>query len=158
MAIALKPCPMCRGSVELSKLEKVAGESGPLTITAHGMPVLKCAKGHASPVHADFLIWLIGELRERQAALPAGEDKGMLFKKHFCACGKELPAQAAGPQAFPYELAFDGAPAFRIELEAPVFQCAGCGKRQLRSAGEVRKALSHAMVGICDRAGFPHSG
>ena len=48
--------------------------------------------------------------------------------------------------------------ALSVEFEAPVYQCAACGKRQLRSAAEIRKALSHAMVGICDRAGFPHSG
>lgn len=158
MAIALRPCAMCRGVVELKSVEKVAGEAGTLTLTAYGMPALKCAKGHAAPVHRDFLLWLMAELRQRLAALPAGEEKGLVFKKHFCACGKELPAQSGTRQAFPMDLAYEGAPAFKVELEAPVYACPGCGKTQLHSAAEVRKALSHAMVGICDRAGFPHSG
>ena len=118
MAIALRPCAMCGGAVELVKIAKVAGEADPPTLTAHGMPALKCAKGHARPVHPDFLLWLLGEVRERQGGLHAGEGKGLVFKKYFCECGKE----------------------------------------QLRSLSEVRKLLSLAMVGICDRAGFPHSG
>ena len=158
MAIALRPCAMCRGAVQLTAIDKVVGESGAVTLTAEGMPALKCAKGHAAPVHGDFLLWLMAQLRENLAGLPAGEEKGLLFKKHFCACGKELPAKSVARQAFPFQLAYEGAPAFKVELEAPVYPCPGCGKSQLHSAGELRKALSHAMVGICDRAGFPHSG
>ena len=158
MAIALRPCAMCRGAVELVKIAKVAGEADPLTLTAHGMPALKCAKGHARPVHPDFLLWLLGELREREAGLPAGEGKGLVFKKYFCECGKGLPAKPEKRRAFPFDLGYPDAPAFQVELEAPLYKCPGCGKEQLRSLSEVRKLLSLAMVGICDRAGFPHSG
>ena len=158
MAIALKNCATCRGKLELASIEKVAGESGPLKMTVYGMPAGKCAKGHAAPVHQDFLLWLLQESRQRLGAvLPAAEAKGMLFKKYLCSCGKELPGIPEKTQAFPSELAYEGAPAFRIEFEVPVYTC-GCGKTQLRSLEELRKRFADAMVDICDRAGFPHSG
>ncbi len=159
MAIALKSCAMCRGKLELASIEKVFAENGPLKMTLHGMPAAKCAKGHAAPVHQDFLLWLLRETRERLASvLPAAEAKGMLFKKYLCACGGELPGAAEQRQQFGFDLAFEDAPAFRIELEMPVYKCGGCGKAQLRSLDEQRKAAANAMVDVCDRAGFPHSG
>jgi hypothetical protein len=158
MAIKLRPCAMCRGAVTLQKIDKVAGESGPLGIVVEGMPALKCGKGHAGPVHPDFLLWLMGELRQREAGLPAGEEKGLVFKKYLCACGKELPAKPERRQAWPFELAYPDAPGFKATLEMPLYKCPGCGKEQLRSQGEARKSLSLAMVAVCDRAGFPHSG
>lgn len=158
MAIALKQCPMCRGSLELKSMDKVSGEHAPLTITVLGMPAGVCANGHASPVHRDFLIWLIHQLRERRAQIPAAEEKGMLFKKAFCACGAELPAGPGERRTFGYDLVFEGAPGFKVEMEMPMHQCAKCGKEQLRSAKAVAAAASHAMVGVCDAAKFPHSG
>ncbi len=158
MAIALKNCAMCRGKLELASIEKVSGESGPLKMTVYGMPAGKCAKGHAAPVHQDFLLWLLQEARGRLGAvLPAAEAKGMLFKTYLCSCGKELPAKPENTQTFPSELAYEGAPAFKVEFEVPVYKC-GCGKAQLRSLEELRKGFANAMVDICDRAGFPHSG
>lgn len=159
MAIALKPCNTCRGATTLSQLEKVAGEGGELKVTVLGMPALKCAKGHAGPVHPDFLLWLLGELKQREATLPGGEEKGLLmFKKYLCACGRELPAQAAARRSFDFELAYPDAAPFRAGFEAPVYACPGCGSEQLRSRAEAKKQVSLAMVQICDRAGFPHSG
>jgi hypothetical protein len=159
MAIALKSCAMCRGQLELSSIEKVSAENDPLKVTILGMPAAKCAKGHAAPVNRDFLLWLLRELRERLAsALPAAQARGMLFRKYLCACGRELPGKPQQRQAFQIDMAFEGAPAFKAELEMPVYQCGGCGKAQLRSHDELRKAAANAMVDICDRAGFPHSG
>lgn len=158
MAIRLRPCAACREPVTLQKIDRVAGESGPLGLVVEGMPALKCARGHAGPVHGDFLLWLMGELRQRESGLPAGEEKGLLFKKHLCACGKELPGKPERRQSWRFELAYPDAPGFTATLEMPLYQCAACGKEQLRSQGEARKALSHAMVDVCDRAGFPHSG
>ena len=157
MAIALKTCGMCRGATQLVSVDSVAGDSGPLKITVRGMPALKCAKGHAAPVHQDFLLWLLQETRERQASVPAAEAKGMLFKKYHCSCGKELPGGAGERRTFAFDLAYEGAPGFKVDLEMPVYKC-GCGKEQLRSLDEVRKGVSNAMVDVCDRAGFPHSG
>lgn len=158
MAIALKSCPMCRGSLELKSIDKVSGEHVPLTITVLGMPAGVCAKGHASPVHPDFLIWLIHELRERRQQIPAVEEKGMLFKKAFCACGAEIPAGAGERRTFGYDLAFEDAPGFKVELEMPMHKCGKCGREQLRSAKAIGAAATHAMVGVCDAAKFPHSG
>jgi hypothetical protein len=158
MAIRLRPCGMCRGAVTLRKIDTVAGESGPLGIAVQGMPALKCDKGHAGPVHPDFLLWLMGELRRREAGLPAGEEKGLVFKKYLCACGKELPAKPERRESWPFELAYPETAPFQVTLEMPLYKCAGCAKEQLRSQGEARKALSHAMVEVCDRSGFPHSG
>jgi hypothetical protein len=158
MAITLKSCPMCRGAMELKALDKVKGTHDPLVITIHGMPAGVCAKGHASPVHPDFLLWLIQELRERRAAIPAAEEKGLVFKKAFCACGAEIPAGAGKRRGFDYELAFEGAPGFKATLEMPMHKCVKCGKEQLRSAKSVAAAASHAMVEVCDAAKFPHSG
>jgi len=158
MAIALKNCAMCRGKLELASIEKVSGESGPLKLAVYGMPAGKCAKGHAAPVHQDFLLWLLHESRDRLGAvLPAAEAKGMLFKKYLCSCGQELPGKPEKRQAFPSELQYEDAPAFKVEFEVPVYRC-GCGKAQLRSLDELRKGLADAMVDVCDRAGFPHSG
>ncbi len=157
MAIAQKACAMCRGATELVSIESVVGEEGPLKMTVQGMPALKCAKGHAVPVHRDFLLWLLHELRERQGSLAAAQAKGMLFKKYHCGCGRELPGKAGERRALPFELAYEGAPAFRVELEMPLYKCE-CGKEQLRSLDEMRKATSNAMMAVCDRAGFPHSG
>jgi hypothetical protein len=159
MAIALKNCMMCRGKLELANIEKLSAENGPLKMTIHGMPAGKCAKGHAAPVHQDFLLWLLQSARERLGSvLPAAQAKGMLFKKYLCECGKELSAGAGQRQGFAFDLAFEDAPAFKVELEMPVYKCEGCGKSLLRSLDELRKAVSSSMVGICDRAGFPHSG
>jgi hypothetical protein len=159
MAIALKSCAMCRGTLELTSIEKVSAENGPLKMTIHGMPAGKCAKGHAAPVHQDFLLWLLQGVRERLGSvLPAAEAKGLLFKKYLCACGKELAAGAGQRQGFTFDLAYEGAPAFKVELEMPVFKCEGCGKSLLRSLDDLRKAVANGMMDVCDRAGFPHSG
>lgn len=82
----------------------------------------------------------------------------MLFKKAFCACGAEIPAGPGERKTFGYDLVFEGAPGFRVELEMPIHKCPACGKEQLRSAKAVAAAASHAMVGVCDAAKFPHSG
>jgi hypothetical protein len=157
MAIALRSCAMCRESTKLTSVAAVAGESGHLKITVLGMPALKCANGHASPVHRDFLLWLLQQTRERQASVAAGEAKGLLFKKYFCSCGRELPGGAGEPRSFAYDLAYEDVPGFKVELQMPIYKC-GCGKEQLRSLDEMRKCIATAMVDVCDRAGFPHSG
>ena len=159
MAIALKNCAVCGGKLGLESIEKVSAENGPLKITVYGMPAVKCAKGHAAPVHRDFLLWLLQGIRDRLGSvLPAAEAKGMLFKKYLCSCGKELPGTTGPQQAFPFDFSYEDSPGFKVELEMPVFKCEGCGKAQLRSMDELRKTTANSMMDICDRAGFPHSG
>jgi hypothetical protein len=157
MAIKLKHCMKCREATKLESIDSVEGESGKLRMTVVDMPALKCASGHANPVHQDFLLWLLQEARQRQAGVPAADAKGLLFKKYSCSCGKELPAGAGEPRSLSFDLAYEGGPGFKLELEMPFHTC-GCGKAQLRSRDEMYKALSGAMVAVCDRAGFPHSG
>jgi hypothetical protein len=144
--------------VELHALERVSAEDAPLKLTVSAMPAAKCAKGHAAPIDREFMLWLIHELKARGASLPAGEEKGMLLKKYLCACGKELAAKSERSQAFPFDLAYSGAPAFKVELEMPLYKCTGCDKAQVRSAKQVQQHVSQAIAALNDAAGFPHSG
>jgi DNA-directed RNA polymerase subunit RPC12/RpoP len=158
MAIVLKHCAMCSGPLELKTVEKLSVEDKPLAMTVFGMPLARCAKGHSAPVHRDFMLWLIRELKGRESSLPAATEQGMIFKKYLCSCGKELEAKDGGRKSFAYDLAYEGAPAFRVELDMPVYKCPGCGKEQLRSLKELQKATPVAIAGLNDAAGFPHSG
>ncbi|MGH8724967.1 MAG: hypothetical protein ACREU1_08925, partial [Burkholderiales bacterium] len=75
-----KSCLRCSGPVVLEPLGNVSADNAPLRITVTGMPVAKCRHGHASPVDNDFMLWLIHELKDREGALPAAAERGMLFK------------------------------------------------------------------------------
>src|SRR5262245_40537927 len=159
MALKVPHCPRCSGSMTMQTLAQVSGEDGPLKVTAQGMPVFACAKDHKVPVHGDFMIWLIREIKSRGEGLPAGKEQGMLFKKHLCgACGKELAAKPERRQAFPLEMKFEDAAAFKVDLDLPMYKCSGCGKEQLRSPKEIGGHAANAAVNINDSAGFPHSG
>ena len=151
-------CPRCSSAMAATTLGKLSAEARPLVLRLSGMPAAKCTKGHAMPVNRDFMLWLIQQIKARAAALPGGEAKGLLIKKYVCACGKELGGKPDGQRAFPFELAFEGTPAFHAEMELPVYKCPGCGKEQLRSAKEPQQQVAQAIVSINDAAGFPHSG
>lgn len=159
MALKIPHCPRCSGACELKTLASMSGDDGPLRLTALQLPVFACAKNHHVPVHRDFMIWLIREIKSRGESLPAGKEQGLLFKKHLCdACGKELGAKPERRQAFPLEMKFEELAPFELELELPVYKCTGCGKEQIRSAKELGGHVANAAVGINDSAGFPHSG
>jgi hypothetical protein len=153
-----KSCPLCRASVEQQTLGPLSVEDPPLKLTVEGMPAARCAKNHPSPVDNDFMLWLIQELKERAAVLPAASESGMIFKKHLCACGKELAAKPERRQAWPQELAYEGYPAFKAGIELPVYKCTGCGKEQLRSTKEAHRHTAQAVAALNDAAKFPHSG
>lgn len=142
----------------MKSLGRVSAEDPPLKLSVTGMPAAMCAKGHAAPIDRDFMLWLIREIRAQGASLPAGEAKGMLFKKYHCACGAELAGKSEQRKAFPVELAYQAAPAFKAEIEIPVYKCSGCGKEQLRSAKELQGHAAQAVASLNDAAGFPHSG
>jgi DNA-directed RNA polymerase subunit RPC12/RpoP len=142
----------------MKTLDRVSAEDAPLKLTVTGMPAAKCAKGHAAPIDRDFMLWLIQELKTRGGSLPAGEAKRMVFKKYTCACGKELQSKSEKRQSFPLDLAYQGAPAFKAELDMPVYKCTGCGKEQLRSTKELQGHTAQAIAALNDAAGFPHSG
>jgi hypothetical protein len=159
MALKTPHCARCSGACELKALPSVSGEDGPLKLTVLELPVFACAKNHNAPVHRDFMIWLIQEIRAREAQIAAGKEEGMLFKKHLCGgCGKELAAKPERRQAFPHTLKYEDAPPFKLEIEMPLYKCTGCGKEQVRSSKELHGHVPSAMVGINDGAGFPHSG
>jgi hypothetical protein len=155
----IKHCARCSGACEARVLASVSGEDAPLKLTVHGMPALVCAKGHKAPVHGDFMIWLIQELRARESQFVAGKEQGMIFKKHLCGdCGKELASKSERRQTFPFDLTYENTQPFKIEIELPLYKCAGCGTEQMRSAKDLHDHIPAAMVGINDAAGFPHSG
>ena len=159
MALKIPHCPMCSGICELKTLPGVSGEDGALKLTLRELPVFQCPKNHKVPVHRDFMLWLIQEIRARENQIAAGREQGMLFKKHLCAgCGRELGSKADRRQAHPYELKYEELAPFQLEIELPVYKCAGCGKEQIRSAKELHAHVPNAIVGINDAAGFPHSG
>jgi hypothetical protein len=159
MALKIPRCARCSGTTELTTLTSVSGEDGPLRVTVLGMPVFACAKSHAAPVHADFMLWLIQQIRAREAQIAAGKEEGMIFKKHLCgACGKELAPKSERRQAFPSELKYEELAPFKLEIEMPLYKCTGCGKEQIRSTKDLHGHVPAAMVGINDGAGFPHSG
>lgn len=159
MNAKVKHCPRCSNAMEPKTLERVSAGEAPLKLNLLGFPVLQCPKGHAAPVHRDFMVLLMRELRDKCVpSVPGGEAKGMLFKKYHCACGQELPAKSERTGSFPFGIALEGAPAFKAEIEVPVYKCAGCGKEQAHSAKQVAEATPAAVAALNDAAGFPHSG
>jgi hypothetical protein len=154
----IKACPRCSGAMEMKILDPLSAEDKPLALRVSGMPAAKCSKGHAAPYDRDFMLWLIHELKGRAASLPGAQEKGMLLKKYVCACGSELASKSEKRQAFAFDLAYEGTPAFKAELDMPIYKCTGCGREQLRSAKEVQKHAALAIMSLNDAAGFPHSG
>ncbi len=150
---------MCSGALEATRLPSASGEDGPLKIVVRDLPVLECAKHHRAPIHRDFMIWLIQQIREREPQLAAGKEQGMLFKKHLCGqCSKDLATKPERRQAYPFDLAYEDQGAFRLEIEMPLYKCTGCGMEQIRCAKDLHGHVPAAIVGINDSAGFPHSG
>ena len=152
-----KSCPRCSGGVQQKTLGILSVEAPPLRLTVEDMPAAGCTKSHSSPVDNNFMLWLIQELKARAGALPAAEEKGALFKKFVCACGRELAAKSERKQAFPFALAYPDYPGFKGAIEMPLYKCAGCGKEQVRSAKEAQKHTSQAIAELNDAAGFPHA-
>ena len=158
MTAKVKACARCSGAMNPATLDKVSADEGTVRLTMTGLPVLACPKGHRAPVHGDFMVWLMRELRGKHVpSIPGGEAKGMLFKKYHCGCGAELPAQPARNASFGFDLAYPESPAFRAEIEVAVYKCPGCGKEQARSAKDVAGATPAAVAALNDAAGFPHS-
>lgn len=153
-----KNCSRCGNPMTVGPLNPVSAADGPLKLNLTGMPAWRCVNKHALPVDGDFMVWLIHELKDRGAALPAGEAKGMLFSKYLCSCGAELPAKPEQQQSFPLQLAYEGAPPFQCALELPVYKCSACGKVQMRSPKAVTSHAAQAIVKLNDAVGFPHSG
>jgi len=153
-----KTCAVCGAPVQLATIDK-SGEYSPLKVSVQAMPAAKCTHGHAAPVEPEFMLWLIRELKEKEGTLPAARETGMLFfKKYTCACGAALAASSDRREVFSFDMAHEGYPAFKAQVEMPVYKCTGCGKEQLRSQQAIRGDTSQAVVKLHDAAGFPHAG
>ena len=153
-------CPHCRTPMDAKPqaLGPLHGEHGSLKLSLDRLPALTCPHGHHAPVDADFMFWLIQELKERVAALPAAGEKGLLMKKHVCACGRELGAKPEARHSFAQKVTYEGGHEFDAVLDVAMHKCPGCGKAQLRSAKDAQRDVSHTLVGIIDAARFPHAG
>jgi hypothetical protein len=153
-----KTCRICGGAMSLATVD-ASGSDGPVKISVRGMPAGKCPRGHADLAETEFMLWLMRELKARVDEVPAGTESGMLmFKKYACACGQPLASQPERAQAFPLELQYEGLPAFRAEMEVPMYKCTACGKALARSHESIRAHTSHAVARVHDAAGFPHYG
>ena len=152
-------CPHCGVAMTDATtiaLPPVAGAHGELKLAIESLPAVRCVKGHHAPVDEDFMFWMIQELKERAAAIPGGEEKGMILKKHLCSCGKPLEPKPERRQAFPQDFTYEGKYKFKGALDVAMHKCTGCGKEQARSSTEIRKDIAHAMADVTDAAGFPH--
>jgi len=153
-------CPHCRTPMDPDPraLPPVSGEHGALKLTLEGLPARICPHGHHAPVDADFMFWLIQEMKERLGKLPAGEEKGLLMKKHLCECGRELAAKPDHRETVRERVTYEGGAAFGAVFDLAMHRCPGCGKSQLRSAREAQRDVAHSLAEITDAAKFPHAG
>lgn len=159
MALKVPHCARCSAACSLKTLPSVTGEDGPLRLTLLELPVFVCAKNHAAPLHRDFMLWLLQEVRARETQIAAGKEEGLILKKRLCGgCGRELASSPERRQAFEYELKYEELAPFRMQIEMPLYRCTGCGKEQVRSTRELHARVAPAFVAINDNAGFPHSG
>jgi DNA-directed RNA polymerase subunit RPC12/RpoP len=155
MATAI--CKRCRAPAEPARLDTAAGTSDPVALRVRDMPVLACASGHRQFVRQDFALKLVEHLvKEDEAKLPAGKEKGLIFTHYHCGkCGAELGKDAERRETFPLQVALPGFAPFRIELTAPVYRCPQCAREQLHSLEEVRKHTPPALAEAFRAAEIP---
>ena len=155
MATAI--CKRCRAQTGPARLDTAAGASDPVALRLHDMPVLACPSGHRQFVGPDFALKLVEHLvKEDEAKLPAGREKGLLFTHYHCGeCGAELGKDAERRDTFPLEVSLPGLQPFRVELTAPVYRCPKCAREQLHSLEEVRKHTPPALAEAFRAADIP---
>lgn len=155
MATAI--CKRCRAALQPARLQTAAGKSDSIGITVRDMPVLACPNGHRQFARQDFALRLVEHLvKEDEAGLPAGREKGLLFTHYHCGeCGTELGKDAARRETFPLEVSLAGFEPFRVELTAPLYRCPKCSREQLHSLEEVRKATPPALAEAFRAADIP---
>jgi DNA-directed RNA polymerase subunit RPC12/RpoP len=152
-----RPCARCRAETERTVIDSTAGEADPLAISIHGMPVLACPRGHVQFVHNEFPRRLLERLLEEdEARLPAGEEKGVLFKHFRCSnCGTELAHTPDHRETFAVDVALQDASPFKVELTMPVYRCPECEKEQIHSLKEIRKHTPQALAHAFQAADIP---
>jgi hypothetical protein len=141
-------------------LSAAVGEEAPIRLTLRGLPVLACAAPHRYFVAHGFPVWLLNALVETEAPrIPAGREKGLLFRSYACGeCGAPLPTARGETKTFASRLAWRETPAFEAEVLVPVCRCAACGREQARSAAELAKLLPAALVHAFKSAGLKAPG
>ena len=152
-----RPCTRCRGSTEPTVLESAAGEADSVAVRIEGMPVLACERGHRQFVDPEFPRWLVEHvMHEDEARLPAGEEKGFLFKNYHCReCGAKLGAEPDHRETFAFDVALRDLGPFRVELTAPVYRCPSCSREQLHSLKELRSRTPAALAQVFRAADIP---
>jgi hypothetical protein len=154
------PCPLCEGPLRARTLAEVAGDEAPMRLALRAFPVFACAAPHRYFLGRQFPVWLLNAMLDRELAkIPAGVEKGLLFKKYACGgCGAALPASGAEPHTFSSSLAWNDTPGFVVDVTVPVYRCAGCGREQARSGAELAKLLPAALVHAFKAAGMKAPG
>jgi hypothetical protein len=138
-------------------VQDAAGESEPVAVRLHDLPVLTCSAGHRQFVKPEFARKLMEHLMgEDESRLPAGEEKGLLFKHFYCSgCGAELGKQSDHRGTFSFDVALADYAPFRVEVSAPVYRCAQCSREQVHSLKEVRSHTPEALAHAFQAAGIP---
>jgi hypothetical protein len=155
-----KPCPLCEAPLAARTLRAIAGDEAPIRLTLRNLPVLSCPAPHRYFVGQPFPLWLLNTLVDGEAPrIPAGREKGLLFRKYACqGCGAALPATGSEMRTFTSRLAWQETPAFEADISVPVRRCPSCGREQARSAAELAKLLPAALVNAFRSAGLKAPG
>lgn len=154
------PCPLCESPLASQQLQESTGDEAPLRLTIRGLPVLSCAAPHRYFVGQQFPIWLLNALTDAELPkIPAGTEKGLLFKKYACGeCGGALAASDGEARTYTSSLAWNETPGFAVDVSVPAYRCASCGREQARSAAELQKLLPAALVHAFKAAGLKAPG
>ena len=156
MSETYRSCKTCRATTTPQQLDAIAGEEKALAVTIRGLTVLACSEGHKQFLHADSPLVLLNHLvEEDEAQLPAGEEKGLVFKHFHCNdCGQELQPKPDHRHTFTIEPGLADQPGLKVDLTMAVYKCAGCSMEQLHSLKEVRKLTPNALVHAFQAAGI----
>ncbi len=131
-----------------------------MRLELRAFPVFSCEAPHRYFLGQKFPIWLLNALLDGELPkIPAGTEKGLLFKKYACGgCGAVLPSTGAEPLTYSSALAWNDTPGFAVDVTVPVYRCAGCGREQARSGAELAKLLPVALVHAFKVAGLKAPG
>ena len=155
-----RPCPLCEAPLAARRLRVVTGDESPMRLELRNLPVLACEAPHRYFPGHGFPIWLLNALVDGELAkIPAGVEKGLLFRKYACGgCGAPLPSEGSEPWTFSSTLSWNETTGFAVDITMPVVRCASCGREQARSAAELAKLLPAALVHAFKDAGIKSPG
>lgn len=154
------PCPLCEIPLAARTLGETSGDEAPMRVTLRGLPIFSCPAPHRYFVGQQFPIWLLNALVDGELGrIPAGKEKGLVFKSYACGeCGGALAASGGDPRTYTSNLAWNETPGFAVDVSMPVFRCDSCGREQARSGAELAKLLPAALVHAFMAAGLKAPG